>query len=128
MGKFLKILLGVGVVGGLGIGGALYMTSGLTDTADAFFKALKSQDVATVRSLLAQETSQNLNDRALKRLMANESIAAYRDASYSNRRVSGSRGELDGTFTTTAGAVVPVRFVLVQEGEVWKVHGFKTGG
>ena len=127
MGKLLKGLLLIGALGGLAFGAVMQMTADLTVAADGFFKALKSQDMVKARSYLAQETNQKLDDRSLKKLMATESIVAYREASFPNRRVSGARGELDGTFTTTSGGVVPVRMVLVQEADVWKVYTFRAG-
>lgn len=127
MGKILKILSGIVAGFALLFGFAWYGTSGLTDTADTFFNALKRQDVAQVRALLARETNEKLDDRALKKLMSHEAIASYSKASYSKRSVSGDRGNLEGTFTTTAGAVVPVQLVLVQEADTWKVYNFHAG-
>lgn len=126
MGKLIKVLLALGVLGGAAFGGVMYMTSGLTDTADGFFRALKSQDVARARTFLAQATSQKLDDRTLQKIMANNSIVAYKELSFPNRRISGDRGELSGTLTTTSGGVVPVTMVLVQEAGVWKVFAFQA--
>lgn len=126
MGKLLKVLLVIGILGGATFGAVLYTTSGLTETADGFFRALKSQDAAKARAFLAQATSQKLDDRTLQKLMANDAIVAFKELSFPNRRVSGSRGELSGTLTTTSGGVVPVQMVLVEEAGVWKVFAFQT--
>lgn len=126
MKKFLKIVLIVGALIGAAIASGYYATSGLTDTADAFFKAVKSQDAAKTRSHMAHATNKQLNDAALERLMADESLVAYQEASFPNRTISGDRGELQGTFTTTSGGVVPVTMVLVKEAGAWKVLAFQT--
>ena len=126
MKKLLKVLLVLGIVAGSGFAVVMHMTSGMVETADSFFQAVKRQDLAQARSLLAQETNQKLDDAALQKLMRADSLARYKESSFPNRQISGDRGEMSGTLTTTSGGVVPVRVVLVQEGRAWKVFAFQT--
>lgn len=126
MKKLLKVLLGLSIIGGVVFGVVMHMTSGMVDAADSLFKAIKQQDSAKARSFLSQESSQKLDDKTLKKLMEADSLAHYKEVSFPNRDISGERGEMNGTITTTSGGVVPVRVVMVKEGDVWKVYSFQT--
>jgi hypothetical protein len=59
MNKWLKIVLGVVAVFVLGIAAVFYFTSGMVDTADNFFKAVKERDLAKALSYLAEDFTNN---------------------------------------------------------------------
>ena len=114
------------IVGGVAFAVVMQMTSGMVDAADGFFQAIMQRNLAKARSFLAQETRQKLDDKTLKEFMEVDTLARYKEVSFPNRQISGDRGEVNGTITTTSGGVGPVRVVMVQEGDVWKVYSFQT--
>jgi len=124
MGRSPRAQLDGGSVAALGLRAALHATSGMTAAADAFLRALRSGSPVKARSCLAREARGVLAGGSLLKLMSLEPIASLRQATFTDRHVSGDRGALAGTLMTTSGAVVPVRIDLVREEGAWKVSGF----
>jgi len=66
MKKLLKIVIGIVVVFVAAIVAVFYFTAGMADTADAFFSAIKKQDIATARSYLSEDFKASIDEAALK--------------------------------------------------------------
>lgn len=123
MNKWVKILLGVVAVFGFAIAGVFYFTSGMVDTADAFFKAIKQKDIAKARSFLAEDFKASTDEKALTDFLSKGAISNFKESSWSNREVSsGGIGELNGSITTETGGVVPIKIRFVKENGAWKIY------
>jgi hypothetical protein len=120
--KWVKILLGVVSVFILAIAAVFYFTAGMTDTADAFLVAVKDNDLQKARSLLAEDFKASTDEKALKDFLSRSAITKFKESSWSNRQVSGGRGELTGSITTDSGGVVPLKLTFVKENGVWKIY------
>ena len=70
MNKWLKILIGVVVVIVIAVSAVFFMTSGMVDTADAFFKAIKQQDIAKARGYLSEDFKASTDENALKAFLS----------------------------------------------------------
>lgn len=125
MKKTLKVVAGIAVVIAVVLGVVFYATSGMTDTADEFFKAVKQQDMAKARGYLAEEFKASTDEAALKAFLSKSAILNFKEASWSKRSVSGGRGELNGSITTETGGNVPIRVVFVKEQDTWKIYALQ---
>ena len=125
MKKLLKIVIGLVVVFVLAIGIVFWLTSGMAETADAFFKAVKKQDLTAARSYLSEDFRASTDEAALQEFLTRGAILHFKDASWSNRQISGGRGELNGAIHTEAGGVVPLKLMFVKENGAWKIYGIQ---
>jgi hypothetical protein len=125
MNKWLKIGIGVIAVIALGIAAVFYFTSGMVDTADSFLKAVKARDIAKARDYLAEDFKAGTDEKALADFLSKGAILDFKEASWSNRNISGSRGELDGSITTQAGGTIPIKMMFVKEKGNWKIYSIR---
>jgi hypothetical protein len=125
MSKLLKILIGIVVVFLLSVGAIFYSTSGMTKTADAFFNAIKNQDIATAHKYLSEDFKASTDEVALKEFLTKGALLKFKETSWSNRQISGGRGELDGEVITDTGGVVPLKLIFIKENEQWKIYGIQ---
>lgn len=125
MKKLLKIVIGIVVVFVLGIATVFYFTAGMAKTADAFLEAVRKQDIAAARSYLSEDFKASTDETALKEFLSKGALLKFKKASWSNRQISGGRGELNGAVTTDTGGVVPLKLMFVKENDAWKIYAIQ---
>ena len=125
MKKFLKVLAGIFVFIILVVGVVFYLTGDMVDTADSFFKAVKQNDIAKARDYLAEEFKAAADEKALRDFLSNTALLNFKETSWGERRISGSRGELDGSVKTETGGTIPVKMTLVKENGAWKIYSLQ---
>jgi hypothetical protein len=128
MKKRTKSLLGVVVVFILAIStivAVFYLTSGMVSTANYFFNAVKQKDIAKARSYLAEDFKASTDEKALMEFLSKGAILNFKEFSWSERQVSGGRGELNGSITTDTGGVVPIKMMFVKENNSWKIYAIQ---
>ena len=125
MKKWVKILLGVVAVFVIAIAAVFYFTSGMVETADAFFNAVKQKDIAKARSYLAEDFKASTDEKSLSDFLSKGAILNFKESSWSNRQISGGRGELNGSITTDSGGVVPIKMMFVKENDAWKIYAIQ---
>jgi hypothetical protein len=125
MSKLLKIVIGIAVVIVLAIAAVFYFTGGMVDTATAFFEAVKKQDIATAHSYLSEDFKANTNEAALKTFLSKTALLKFKETSWSNRQISGGRGELSGSVITETGGNVPIKLTFVKENGTWKIYSIQ---
>lgn len=125
MKKLLKIVIGIVAAIVLAIVAVFYFTAGMVDTATAFFDAVKKQDLAAAHGYLSEDFKANTDEAALKAFLSRSALLQFKQASWSNRQISGGRGELEGAVTTDSGGIVPVKLVLVKENGAWKIYSIQ---
>jgi hypothetical protein len=123
--KWFKILGGVVAVILLAVIAAFYFTSGIVDAADGFFKAVKEQDLAKARSYLSEDFRAGTDENALADFLSKSAILNVKECSWSNRQMSGDRGELEGSVKTETGGVVPIKMMFVKENGNWKIYAIR---
>ncbi|NTU53539.1 MAG: hypothetical protein HGA97_07550 [Chlorobiaceae bacterium] len=124
MNKWIKIVTGVLVIIVVAVVTVFYLSSGLVDTADNFFKAVKQKEFARARSYLSEDFKVGTDEMALKEFLSKGAIMNFREVAWANRKVTGNRGELDGSITTDNGGVVPMKIMFVKEQGAWKIYAF----
>ena len=125
MNKEAKIGVAIVVVIVAGIAAVFFMTSGMEKTADAFFTAVRQSDLTKARSYLSEDFRNSTDDNALREFLSNSAILNFRSASWSNRQISGNRGQLDGVITTDSGGAVPLKLTFVKENGDWKIYALQ---
>jgi hypothetical protein len=121
----MKILLGVVAVIALAIAAVFYFTAGMVNTANDFFKAVKQKDFAKARSYLSEDFKKTTDEKVLVDFLSNSAILNFKESSWSNRKISGNRGELEGSITTETGGVVPIKMTFVKENGGWKIYAIQ---
>lgn len=125
MKKLLKIVIGIVVVFVLAIVTVFYLTSGMADVANEFFAAIKKQDVAAARGYLSEDFKASTDEAALKDFLTKGALLNFKETTWSNRQISGGRGELEGEVITETGGVVPLKLLFVKENDAWKIYGIQ---
>jgi hypothetical protein len=125
MPKWLKVVVGILVVVAVVVVIALRATSGLTESADAFFQALKRKDLAAARGAMAEEFRATTGDADLAAFVSSSALGGYKSASWSSRSVSGDRGTLEGSLVTETGGTIPMKVELVKEGGAWRIYSVR---
>ena len=125
MKTLLKVVVGLVVTFVLAIGIVYWLTAGMVDTANAFFQAVKKQDIAAARSYLSEDFKASTDASALNEFLTQSSIVHFKEASWSNRQTSGGRGELNGTIRTETGGVVPLKMMFIKEHGAWRIYGIQ---
>ncbi|MDA0993787.1 MAG: hypothetical protein O3A13_09155 [Proteobacteria bacterium] len=125
MNKFLKILVGILSLVALGLGSVFYFTSDMVRTADDFFLATKNGDIAAAYSFLSEDFQASTSQSELSTFAQSNRLTEFQEANWQNRSVSGGRGELVGSITTTSGGVVPISLSLVKGDNSWKIYAIQ---
>lgn len=125
MKTFLKILAGIGALVVIAIVAVTLMTSGMSEVADNFFAAVKSDDYEEAYSLLSDDFKSNTSKSQLEIYLNKNALTSFKEASWGSRSVNGGRGELTGSIATESGGVVPISIGFVQGGKDWKIYSIK---
>jgi len=127
MKKLLKIILSIfaviAVVIALVVAAVFYFTSGLVDTADAFFNSVKQKDIAKARSFLSEDFKASTDENALEAFLSEGALLNFKEANWSQRSIEGlGRGALTGSIITESGGVTPITLMFVKENDAWKIY------
>jgi hypothetical protein len=125
MNKWVKIGIGIVVILIVGLSSVFFLTSGMEKTADAFFNAVKQRDLDKARTYLSEDFKASTDENALREFLSKGAILNFKSASWSNRQISGNRGQLDGSITTESGGVMPLKLMFVKENGEWKIYALQ---
>lgn len=119
IGAFVSV---VAIIAVIAFGAVFYFTSGMVSTANSFFEAVQKQDFVKARDYLAEEFKASTNEAALRDYLSKSAILNVKETSWTERSISGSKGELAGSITTTSGGAIPIKLTFVKEGDQWKIY------
>ena len=125
MSRGVKIGIAIVVIIAAGIASVFLLTSGIEKRADAFFNAVKRHDIAKAHTYLSEDFKASTDESSLKEFLSKGAILNFKSASWSNRQISGNRGQLDGSITTESGGVVPLKLNFVKENGEWKIYSIQ---
>jgi hypothetical protein len=123
-----RFLIGCGIFGAslsTLVAFVMMATAALPTTADAFFLALKTGDIAGAKTYLHPDARASTTDAELAAFAKNSALAEYESASWNSRGVENGRGHLEGTLRTRSGKEVPMRVEFRKDGE-WKIQALRT--
>ncbi|HEV7609508.1 MAG TPA: hypothetical protein VGO61_19385 [Steroidobacteraceae bacterium] len=98
------------------------LTSGLAQTADQFFLALRAQDFVTAKTYLAEDFRAATSEQELRDFVSRSALGNYASASWSSRSIENSTGTLEGVVETSTGGSIPMSISLVREHGDWKIY------
>ena len=125
MNRGVKIGIAIVVIIAAGIASVFFFSSGMEKTTDAFFNAVRQRDIAKARTYLSEDFKVSTDENALREYLLKSAILNFKSASWSNRQISGNRGQLDGSITTESGGVVPLKLTFVKENGEWKIYSIQ---
>jgi len=122
MKKVAIILVGIVALIAIGISAVFMMTSGMTDTATAFFTDVKAKNYSKAYGYLSEDFKSNTSQNEFIKFLEKSALLNFKEASWSSRSISGGKGDLDGSVTTETGGVVPIKLGFIKEKESWKIY------
>ena len=122
MKTLLKVVIGLVVVFALAIAAIFFLTADMGKTADQFFGAVKAKDYGAAYQLLSEDFRASTPQPELTKFLDRSALLRFREASWTNRSISGGRGELEGSVTTEGGGVVPIKLGFVKENGKWLIY------
>jgi hypothetical protein len=123
-----KILLVIGIVMVIGagiVGVVFYATSGLPESADAFFQQVAQGQASAAYQSTAAEFRAGTSEPEFMQFLKTTALTEYQSASWSSRSIESDRGILEGTVTTTSGGKIPLRVEFVKEDGAWKIYAIR---
>lgn len=109
---------------GLIIGVVFFATSGITDTADDFFAAVKDGQYETAQEYTSKRLRESTSAAELQEFIEFHGLGDVVDTSWASRSIKNTTGELVGTVETESGATIPISILFVSEGDEWRIDGF----
>jgi len=103
----------------------MFITRGLTDTAEEFLTAVKSDNYDAAYLLLSEDFKRNTSRSELKSYLESNVLNTYKKASWNSRSVSGVRGEIVGKVTNESGSVVRVSFGFLKTENGWRIFSIR---
>ncbi len=118
-----KIVGGIVVLVVLVLVAVFAMTSGMTESAESFFKHMQAKQYEQARTYLSEDFRKSTHWKTLLAFMKQTGLDGYKSASWGNRSFEGKKGIIEGTIETLSGGAIPitVRFVKLDDGS-WKIY------
>ncbi len=125
MRKFFKI---VGVIFAIFIAAfvvIMFLTKDLANTAEEFFRAIKSSDYQKAYFYLSKDFQAVTTPQQLKKFIEANRLNQYKEIEWGNRSISGKKGEIEGSLITQDNNAIPIKLFLVKAKDSWKIYGIK---
>ncbi len=103
------------------VGSVFYLTSGITRTADQFFKSVKRNDMQAAHTYLSEGFRASTSQEQLETFLKGTALINYKRASWGSRSITGKTGEINGSIETADGGTIPIKMEFVKEKEGWKI-------
>ncbi len=121
--KFMGIFIVIVIVA---FGVAMFLTSDLKQTADNFFKSIKSGNYEQASKYLSTNFKQSTTMEQLKRAFPLSRFKNYKSCSFSTREVNADgTGKLKGKVEFTDGSSIIVEISLIKENDSWKIDNIQ---
>jgi hypothetical protein len=121
-------LVVVGLIFGLGIGGAVFGTQGAVDAAKTQIAAIHKGDFDKAYGLCSRSMQSEISREDFQTSMASHpGLVNNSDTTFMSRSVNNDRAHLVGLLSASSGEKEPVAFDLVKERGNWKVSGIHLG-
>jgi hypothetical protein len=104
---------------------AIKATSGIVDTADEFFDAVKSKNMSAAHGCLSEEFRAETNVEELEIFLKHTALVNVVDARWGERSIENKEGKLSGTVETETGGSIPISMTFVKENGKWKIYGIQ---
>lgn len=101
------------------------MAADITETADAFFDAIKVDDLARAMEHVSVEFRSGVDEAHLREFLSRNGLLNFRETNWAERRLSGRRGWLEGSITAEYGSAIPIRLTFVRERGGWRMYSLQ---
>jgi len=121
-----KILGGIVIFIVLVVGLAVWATSGLTDTATAFFDKIKAHDYKTAYyGYFSEDFKGKVSLEKFKQYIETNRMDQFKEINWGNREVDNGKGTLEGTLIMPGGSTIPIVVGFVKGQDNWKIYSIK---
>jgi hypothetical protein len=101
---------------------AMFMTSGMTESAETFFAQIKAGQYDQAYQSLSADFKGSTTQEQLIAFMKQTGLDRYQSASWGNRSFEGKQGKLEGSITTPDGSIpVVIKFTKTEKGG-WQIY------
>ncbi len=121
MKKLLIVLLVILVIIVIVIAAVFLMTSGVTKSADTFFRSVREGNLTAAYAQVSEDFKAATSQELFETFLKNSALLNYQTATWTSRSVSGKTGELEGTVETSDGGSIPIKIMFVKEQSKWKI-------
>lgn len=124
LSKWVKILLGVGVIAIIIVAVGFVATGGADKVADQQIALMKSGDIQGAYNLTSKAFQAATSLAQFEDFVSRATpLSKYKEYSFTNRKVEGDLATLSGTTMGEDGTVYKLEYRLVKEDGAWKVLG-----
>jgi hypothetical protein len=120
-----KILGGFLLIVVVAIGLIFWLTSGMGETADAFFAALKKHDYPTAERYLSADFKANTSESALRAFVKHNRLDRVKETHWESRSMESGRGTLKGSVILDNGDAIPLVMKFVKNGDNWQIYAIE---
>ena len=125
-----KILLGILGFIVIVVALVMFMTSGITESAETFFTQVKAGKYDQAYQSLSADFKGSTTQEQLIAFMKQTGLDRYQSASWGNRSFDGKQGKLEGSITTPNGSIpIVIEFTKTDkdEWEIYSIYKPKSG-
>lgn len=117
-----KILIGLVIFVALIFGLVLWLTCGMTKSANQFFSLIEQGEIEKAYQSTAEEFRARVSKEEFESFLSDTALIDFESAFWRSRKRSiGGKGELEGTIKTKTGGIIPIEIELVKEKGEWKI-------
>jgi hypothetical protein len=124
MKTFLKVMLGLAVLGVGFIALIFWVTASLPRAADQFFKHIAANDYDAAMAMTTPDFRASTDRAALEAFVRSNGLDGYKSASWTSRSMDNNAGMLEGSLIVTDGAI-PIAVNLVKHEGEWKIQNVR---
>ena len=121
MKKILIVLSSVVVLIIVILVAVFFLTTGITKTADQFFRSVQNNDLEAAYGQLSEEFRASTSAEQFESFLKKSALLNGTKTSWSRRSISGKTGNVEGVVETADGGTIPIKITFVKEKGQWKI-------
>ena len=102
-----------------------FLTSGITDSADDFFKNVKAKNYSDAYSNLSVDFKKATSEEDFIIFLKSSGLIGFKSSFWNSRSIENSRGKLYGTVKTENSSIKTTINFIKEDGD-WKIFSIKT--
>jgi len=124
-----KILGGLLLLIVISITAVLWATSGMVESAESFFDAVKTGEYNKAYNQLSEDFKHATSKEQLILFLKKTGLDHYEKADWGNRSFEGNKGKLEGSILTRDGGAIPLTIEMVKANDRWQIYSlYKPAG
>jgi len=117
-----KILGGLLVLIVIAVTAVLWATSGMVESAESFFDAVKVGEYDRAYDQLSEDFKHATSKEQLILFLEKNGMDGYEKAEWGDRSFEGNKGRLEGSIITRNGGAIPLTIEMVKANDRWQIY------